>query len=112
MNLPLVGFASLEDARREIQAGGRGLTPVARQALASGNLDAADRLAGEALRRDPGDPEAMTIQRRGGEEAAAGGAAVEVAALPVPPPPIAPGSRSGRRTRRPIPPARPRPATA
>ena len=63
VNLPLVGSASLEDARREIQAGGRGLTQFARQALASGNLDAADRLAGEALRRDPGDPEAMTIQR-------------------------------------------------
>ena len=87
VNLPLLGLASLEDARREIEAGGRGLTLVARQALASGNVDAADRLAGEALRRDPGDPEAMTIQRAAAKKRAAGGATVEVAALPVPPPP-------------------------
>ena len=91
-NLPLVGSASLEEARREIQAGGRGLTQVARTALASGNLDAADQLAGEALRRDPGDPEAMTIQRAAAKKRALGGAAVQLAAAPVPPPPTPQGS--------------------
>ena len=91
-NLPLVGSASLEEARREIQAGGRGLTQVARAALASGNLDAADQLAGEALRRDPGDPEAMTIQRAAAKKRGLGGAAVELAAAPVPPPPTPQGS--------------------
>ena len=49
---------------------------LAQQAIASGNLDGAERLAEEALRRDPGDPEALAVkgavakarQRRRGEE--------------------------------------------
>ena len=48
VDLPLVGSASLEDAKRQIQAGGRGLTQFARQALTAGNLNAADKLAAEA----------------------------------------------------------------
>ena len=53
--LPLIDSASLAAAKQEIEAGGRGISDLAREALGSGNLENADRLASEALRRNPGD---------------------------------------------------------
>ena len=47
--LPLIDSASLATAKREIEAGGRGLAALAREALSGGNLDSAEQLAGEAL---------------------------------------------------------------
>ena len=60
--LPLVDSASLAVAKQEIEAGGRGLAVLAREALNGGNLDGADKLAEEALARNPGDLSARAIK--------------------------------------------------
>ena len=60
--MPLVGSASLAVARQQIQAGGRTMNQLAQQAMASKNLDGAERLADAALQRDPGDPEALAVK--------------------------------------------------
>jgi len=54
---------------------------LARQALASGNLDGAEKLIGEALRQDPNDTEALSLKsaaakRKQGGAATAGAAAI------------------------------------
>ncbi len=61
-SLPLIGSESLDQARRAINLGVRSASHLARLALAGGNLDHAECLAGEALHRDPGNPEALAIQ--------------------------------------------------
>ena len=61
--LPLVDSNSLAQARQEIAAGGRGFAALAREALASGNLASAEKLAAAALRRDPKDPDALAVQK-------------------------------------------------
>jgi hypothetical protein len=60
--LPLIDSASLSTAKRQIEAGGRGLNELAREALSGGNLESADRLASEALRRNPNDRAAQTVK--------------------------------------------------
>jgi len=80
MALPLVGSESLDFARAAVEAGSMTLTELARQALASGNLDDAERLAAKALEQEPGNARAEAVQRaverrRAGEEPAAGGGA-------------------------------------
>ena len=60
--LPLVDSASLATAKKEIEAGGRGLSDLAFKALHAGNLDSADKLAGEALNRNPNDLVARAIK--------------------------------------------------
>jgi hypothetical protein len=60
--LPLVDRASLATAKQEIEAGGHGLTYFARVALDGGNLESADKLAGEALNRNPNDNVARAIK--------------------------------------------------
>ena len=82
--LPLIDSASLLNAKQEIEAGGRGLNALARDALSGGNLAGADKLAAAALRRNPKDPDALAIQdaiakNPGG--APAGGAAAPAAAV-------------------------------
>ncbi|MCG2684963.1 MAG: hypothetical protein L6306_15270 [Planctomycetales bacterium] len=62
VSLPLVGSASLAEARQAVGAGVRGLTRLAREALAADNLDGAERLVSEALRRDPNDADALAIR--------------------------------------------------
>jgi hypothetical protein len=60
--LPLIDSASLAMAKLEIEAGGRGLAQLAREALSSGNLESADRLASAALARNPNDPAARAVK--------------------------------------------------
>ena len=60
--LPLVGKAGLAELRQEINAGVRNLDRLARQALANNNLGGAEQLAGEALRQDPNDTEALAVR--------------------------------------------------
>ena len=77
ISLPLIDSVSLEWFRQEINTGVDGVSQLARQALASGNLDNAERLAGDALRQDPGNPEALAVRgavakQRGGAAPAAG----------------------------------------
>ena len=79
ITLPLLGAASLAEARQEISAGVRGLDKLAREALAAGNFNNAEQLVAEALRRDPNDTEAQAIKgalakRRAADPPAAGGA--------------------------------------
>ena len=97
LSLPLVNSASLAELRDQIQSGGRTMGQLARQALASGNLDNADRLVDEALRRDPSDPEATTT-KKAVAKARQGGVAGQ--------------SRPGILSRCRLPPRRPRPPTA
>ena len=60
--LPLAGSASLEQMRAAVGAGEMGIKTLARQALASGNIESAEKLIGEALRQDPNDPEASALK--------------------------------------------------
>ena len=69
------------------------MAKLARQALASGNVDGAERMVDEALRRDSGDPEA-TVIKKAVAKARQGGAPADspltlAAAPPVAPPPVA-----------------------
>ena len=78
--LPLIDSASLATAKQEIEAGGRGLADLAREALKGGNLDSAEKLAGAALSRNPNDLEARAIKDAIAKKA--GGVAAPAAALP------------------------------
>ncbi len=60
--LPLIDSTSLATARREIEAGGHGLSTLAGEALGGGNMENAGHLATEALRRDPNDAVALAIR--------------------------------------------------
>ena len=76
----MVDSASLITAKHEIEAGGRGLADLAREALDGGNLDSADKLASEALSRNPNDLAARAIKdaiakKAKGDPPAAGGPA-------------------------------------
>ncbi len=106
ITLPLLGAASLAEARQTVDASVRDLCKLAQQAMAAGNLSNADKIVGEALRRDPNDTEALAIKSAlakrqsadsvGGRQAAAAGpASGKAAALPAPPAPD--GSRYRRR---------------
>lgn len=80
VSLPLVGSESLADARQLVNMGAFNLAELAREALAADNLDAAERLAAEALKSNPQDALAKRVQqevaqrRAGGGEAAGSGA--------------------------------------
>ncbi len=101
ITLPLVGAASLAEARQEITTGARSLCKLAQQALAVGNLNGAEKLVGEVLHRDPNDTEALAIKsalakRRSSAPPPSGGGASGVsgggaATLPTPPAPAAAG---------------------
>ena len=77
VTLPLVGSESLAEARRTVTSGVRNIDRLARQALASGNLDGAEKLIDKALRQDPNDVEALSLKsalakrKQGGAPAAA-----------------------------------------
>ena len=60
--LPLIDSGSLSTARRQIEAGGHGLTYFANEALKGGNLESAKNLASAALSRNPNDKEALAIK--------------------------------------------------
>ena len=60
--LPLINRASLANAKQEIEAGGRGLAALARDALGGGNLAVAGTLADAALKRDPNDQDAKDVK--------------------------------------------------
>ncbi len=65
--MPLVGSASLEEIRQAMSSGVRNIDRLAREALASGNLDGAEKLLGEALRQDPNDVEALSLKSGAGK---------------------------------------------
>ncbi|NQU24828.1 MAG: VWA domain-containing protein [Candidatus Nealsonbacteria bacterium] len=62
-SLPLVDSASLEQARHAVNLGAYRMARLARQAMAAQNYEAAKRLADDALRRDPNNPQALAIRR-------------------------------------------------
>ena len=94
VTLPLVDRASLAQAKESIDAGGRNLNKLARQALAAGNLDnAGGGRRGPAPRsgRSGGVGLKRAVAKRGAVAAAMPVAMQEpVAAAPVPPPPVPP----------------------
>lgn len=101
VTLPLVDAASLKMVKAVADRGARNLNLLARQALATGQPAEAQRLAEEALKQDPKDPEAQAILQAARRQLAAansappGGAGKEPA-LEVQgnltPPPIVPGA--------------------
>ncbi len=90
ITLPLLGTASLTEAEKEISAGVRNLTHLAREALSEGNLADSERFVNAALRSDPNDSDALAVQsalaKRQPIGAAKGGAG------PLPAAPLPPGS--------------------
>ncbi|MEN6458868.1 MAG: hypothetical protein ABFC63_08050 [Thermoguttaceae bacterium] len=94
LTLPLVGTASLAEARQAFTADLRGLNRLAREALIAGNLASAKQLVSEALRRDPNDSDALALQNAVAKKSqpADGKAAARpgAAASEVIPPPMAP----------------------
>ncbi len=61
--LPTVGTVGLHETRRLLAAGVDNLTELAEQAAATGNVQNAEVLAREVLRRDPTNPIAQAVQR-------------------------------------------------
>jgi len=95
-----LGSAGLREARRIIDEGTELLGKLSRQALVSGNLDTAQRLADEALRRDPKDELATSVKEQlkklSGPQGSVASQPIETkefsnqqAAPPVPDPPVA-----------------------
>ncbi|MHB1037911.1 MAG: vWA domain-containing protein [Pirellulales bacterium] len=85
--LPLVGTAGLREVKRLLDGETQGLLQLANQAVAAGNLDQAEKLAGEVLRRDPGSVEAKAVQEavkklRPGDVAAANAPGKQAEAAP------------------------------
>ncbi|HEY5315422.1 MAG TPA: hypothetical protein VIK18_23025, partial [Pirellulales bacterium] len=78
LGLPLVGNEGLKEVRRMTNVESRSLVRLARQALATGSFDQADKLAAQALKLDVSDPEALAVRnavakaRTGGVRPAAG----------------------------------------
>jgi len=62
-SLPTLGTDALREIRRMTVANSDQLTEVGGQALAAGNVAGAALLANEALKRDPSNPQAATLQR-------------------------------------------------
>jgi hypothetical protein len=83
IDLPIVGTAGLLEARRTITAQARELTQLGRQAVASGDKQAAASFAREALKRDPQNVLAENLMRVAQIDEA------QTEALP-PPPAVAP----------------------
>ncbi len=63
-SLPIVGTAGLQEAGRIIAADAEGLATLSGQAVSSGNIESAERLNAEALRRDPNDPNALAVKKQ------------------------------------------------
>ena len=62
LGLPLVGAEGLQEMRRMTNVESRSLVRLARQAMATGSVDQADKLAEQALKLDVSDPEALAIR--------------------------------------------------
>ena len=62
VSLPLLGSASLAEARQVGSTTVSNLTKLAREALAAGNRDSAEQIISEALRRDPYDATALSLK--------------------------------------------------
>ena len=75
VTLPLVDTVSFQQAREDLLVGGRNFDQLARTALAANNVEGAEKLVTEALRRDPHDPEATALREALAKRRAAAGAA-------------------------------------
>ena len=74
LGLPIVGSETLREANTAVEVGVFNMGQLARQALNTGDLDSAERLAREVLRQNPQDTEAREIRaaaegRRGAAQA-------------------------------------------
>ncbi len=64
LRLITLGTPGLKETRRILGESAEALGKLSRQAIASGNVDTAERLADEALRRDPNDPSAAAVKKQ------------------------------------------------
>lgn len=78
VSLPLLGSQALQEAKTEFAAGVDQTTELAVQALRTGDLQGADRLAREALKRDPGNVQAQIVLRAAQKQQAGPGAPLAV----------------------------------
>ncbi|MFP6650199.1 MAG: hypothetical protein VB817_12085, partial [Pirellulaceae bacterium] len=60
--LPTLGSAGLDEVGRSMRAGADSLAKLSRHALRSGDLRGAHRIANQALRQDPKNPEALAVK--------------------------------------------------
>jgi hypothetical protein len=63
VGLATVGTAGLNESRRLMNVAVEEISKLGSQAVATGNIDTAEQLANEALRRDPNDPTARTVKK-------------------------------------------------
>ena len=63
LRLATIGTRGLEEVRRILDSGTETLAKLSSQAVATGNWETAERLADEALRRDPNDPTAQSVKK-------------------------------------------------
>jgi hypothetical protein len=73
LSLPLVGLAGLREVRSMINVQAQSMARLGQQAVATGNAEQAQRLAGEALRLDASNPEAQAINAAATRMQAGGG---------------------------------------
>ncbi|MGD9724203.1 MAG: VWA domain-containing protein, partial [Pirellulales bacterium] len=64
LRLATVGTPGLKEVRRLLDQATETLAKLGSQAIATGNLGTAERLADEALRRDPNDPTALAVKKQ------------------------------------------------
>jgi len=93
-SLPTLGSEGLAESRRVLNQGAHVLAQLGRQAASAGNLAQAKQFVGEAMKRDPNNPNALVLKQT------LDGAPVRTVAAQVPaaadiPPPPAPEPRAG-----------------
>ena len=62
--LPILGTVGLQETGRILVADAEGLATLSGQAVSTGNIESAERLNAEALRRDPNDPNALAVKKQ------------------------------------------------
>ena len=95
VSLPLVGAESLVAARDEINLGVMSLTELAEQALASGSLDHAAKLADAALEADPDNAAAKAVKDAVAKRLAEGGGPAPAGPVAAGPPAAGPPMGGG-----------------
>ena len=62
--MTILGTAGLQETGRIIASDAEGLATLSGQAVSSGNIESAEQLNEEALRRDPNDPNALAVKKQ------------------------------------------------
>jgi hypothetical protein len=82
LTTPAIGLAGLAETGRVLDNGLEEMNELAKRAIATGDLAAANSMSQAVLRRDPGNTEAKTVQRVAQRQAVPAAAAAAAAAAP------------------------------